>query len=366
MQSSGVVRAHARGRRFHGRRQHVVLAPMRRRRTPPRNARHGYTETLAPAQTARHVARRVAARAPSSVRARAAFHPARTSAPSRVFSEFHVTNPGNRSVYRVAIRGAGLGDNYCSCPDFATNSLGTCKHVEFVLRKLQARPRTRAVLQRGFRPSYSEIVLQYGAKREVRFRPGTAWPETSAALATKYFDAQRILRANAYAKLRVVSLRGRAPRPRCPVRRRCPGVRGGGARPIAPRARAIADAFPRGVHDSGLRKLLKARALRRTSARAPSSRRGRSLPHRRRHGAWQDDPGDRRRRDHGSQSRRRARADRLPDLAEAPVGTRDRPLQRPAGDGGRGATCSARAAVRGGATVSSRSRTTTPFTPIST
>ena len=71
------------------------------------------------------------------------------------FSDFHVNNPRSGSVYRVAIRGSGPGDNYCSCPDFATNSLGTCKHVEFVLRKLEARPRTRALLRRGFQPPYS-------------------------------------------------------------------------------------------------------------------------------------------------------------------------------------------------------------------
>ena len=92
--------------------------------------------------------------------------------------------------YRVAIRGSLPGDNYCSCPDFATNSLGTCKHVEFVLRKLEARPRTRAMLRRGFQPPYSEIVLQYGARRNVRLRSGTSWPRTLAALAVKYFDSQ--------------------------------------------------------------------------------------------------------------------------------------------------------------------------------
>ena len=54
-----------------------------------------------------------------------------------VFSEFEVTNPVNKNRYRVAIRGPGLGDNFCSCPDFATNALGTCKHVEFTLAYLE-------------------------------------------------------------------------------------------------------------------------------------------------------------------------------------------------------------------------------------
>ena len=56
-----------------------------------------------------------------------------------VFSEFTVANPQTGGEYRVAIRGLGLGDNYCSCPDFAVNTLGTCKHIEWVLGKLQRR-----------------------------------------------------------------------------------------------------------------------------------------------------------------------------------------------------------------------------------
>ena len=51
----------------------------------------------------------------------------------RVFSDFHVHNPQSASTYRVAIRGAEPGANYCNCADFATNTLGTCKHIEFVL-----------------------------------------------------------------------------------------------------------------------------------------------------------------------------------------------------------------------------------------
>ncbi len=45
------------------------------------------------------------------------------------FSEFRVSNPASKSSYRVAIRGLGPGGNFCSCPDYATNELGTCKHI---------------------------------------------------------------------------------------------------------------------------------------------------------------------------------------------------------------------------------------------
>jgi superfamily II DNA or RNA helicase len=174
-----------------------------------------------------------------------------------VFSDFHVNNPRSGSVYRVAIRGARPGHNYCNCPDFATNSLGTCKHVEFVLRKLEARPRTQAMLRRGFQPPYSEIVLQYGAKRDVRLRPGTSWPRTLAALAAKYFDSQQVLRADAYATFE--SFLSQAARINHDLR--CYDDVLAFVAEIRDRSRReqrIADAFPRGVHDPGLRTLLKA------------------------------------------------------------------------------------------------------------
>src|SRR4051794_16217192 len=49
------------------------------------------------------------------------------------FSEFRVSNPVSKSSYRVAIRGLGPGGNFCSCPDYTTAELGTCKHLEFAL-----------------------------------------------------------------------------------------------------------------------------------------------------------------------------------------------------------------------------------------
>ena len=71
-----------------------------------------------------------------------------------VFSEFEVTNPQTRNTYRVVIRGSEPGNNFCSCPDFATNTLGTCKHVEFTLARLPRQPGLRKALARGFEPTF--------------------------------------------------------------------------------------------------------------------------------------------------------------------------------------------------------------------
>lgn len=108
-----------------------------------------------------------------------------------VFSDFRVHNPasGSGTHYRVAIRGQAPGQNFCTCPDYATNHLGTCKHIEFTLARLQARRGGKAALSRGFQSEYSEIWLAYAGTREVRFRAGTGCPPALRAQAEKLFDA---------------------------------------------------------------------------------------------------------------------------------------------------------------------------------
>ncbi len=115
-----------------------------------------------------------------------------------IFSEFTVANPQTGGEYRVAIRGRGLGDNYCSCRDFAVNTLGTCKHIEWVLGKLLRKPGAAQAFAQGYRPVYSEVYLRYGARREVVFRPGNECPAGLCTLATDYFGADGILRPEAY------------------------------------------------------------------------------------------------------------------------------------------------------------------------
>jgi superfamily II DNA or RNA helicase len=115
------------------------------------------------------------------------------------FSDFNVTNPQSGNTYRVAIRG-GLGENRCTCPDFAVNALGTCKHIEFVIARLERQPRGKTALRHGFQPAYSEIFLHNGARRSVRIRLGTQCPPRLAVLAAEYFDAERTLLPGAFPK----------------------------------------------------------------------------------------------------------------------------------------------------------------------
>jgi hypothetical protein len=88
----------------------------------------------------------------------------------------------------VAIRSLRIGENFCSCPDFATNDLGTCKHIEFTLSRIERRRGAKAALRRGYEPPYSEIYLNYADARSVRFHAGTDCPAQLVKHAAALFD----------------------------------------------------------------------------------------------------------------------------------------------------------------------------------
>lgn len=106
------------------------------------------------------------------------------------FSEFAISNPESKSRYRVVIRGLQPGDNHCDCPDFATNELGTCKHIEFTLAQLEQKRGAKSAFARGYQPVYSELYLRYDAGRTIHFRPGTDCPPDVLQAATELFDAE--------------------------------------------------------------------------------------------------------------------------------------------------------------------------------
>lgn len=105
------------------------------------------------------------------------------------FSEFRVSNPASKSSYRVAIRGVKPGSNFCSCPDFATSDLGTCKHIEFTLAALAKKRGAKTAFKRGYQPAFSELYLSYDGKRRVHFCSGTDCPAQVREAAAGLFDA---------------------------------------------------------------------------------------------------------------------------------------------------------------------------------
>ena len=113
------------------------------------------------------------------------------------FSDFLVTNPASRRTYRVTIRGTAVGDNACTCLDFATNTLGTCKHIEFTLAKLERSKKAAPELKAGYHPPHPEVTLRYGSQRQVCFRPPAEENVALAKVAAKFFAADGVLKPEA-------------------------------------------------------------------------------------------------------------------------------------------------------------------------
>jgi SNF2-related domain/Helicase conserved C-terminal domain len=63
----------------------------------------------------------------------------KSSNPSNPWGDYAVLSKESGKTYRVALRGCEPGESYCSCPDFRTNQLGTCKHILHTISKVRKR-----------------------------------------------------------------------------------------------------------------------------------------------------------------------------------------------------------------------------------
>ena len=110
----------------------------------------------------------------------------RSMSPKELWTDYIITSAVSGKSYRVAVRGWEPGESYCSCPDFAKNTLGACKHVFNALDKLKRRfpasTRARSYGRTGERRSRSICVT--GTRRSCAccFRTGsTGRPSGSSA-----------------------------------------------------------------------------------------------------------------------------------------------------------------------------------------
>ena len=122
--------------------------------------------------------------------------------------EYSVKSPKTKQEYKVVYRGAASEWNYCSCFDFKTAQLGTCKHLETV--KLWIDGNRRAKVHKEI-PPYTSVYLKYlpmdgmagdaGDVRKVCIRIGSDHREEYQQLAQKYFDRNGVMLEDAYQKV---------------------------------------------------------------------------------------------------------------------------------------------------------------------
>lgn len=176
------------------------------------------------------------------------------------FSDFRVSNPQSRSAYRVSIRGSRAGDNFCECPDYATNELGTCKHIEFVLSALENRRGFKAAMARGYQPVFSEIYLRNNGGRSIHFRPGSDCPPALDRAARAIFAVEKewqLLPARFDTLPRFLALATKSGHEVRAYEDALDFV--ASSRDSELRQRKLKEIYPRGAADGALEKLLKVR-----------------------------------------------------------------------------------------------------------
>lgn len=83
------------------------------------------------------------------------------------WKDYTITSAASGKTYRVALRGEERGVSYCSCPDFRTNTLGTCKHILYALERVKAKF-PAASLRRPYRRKDLCVHLTYGENLGLR------------------------------------------------------------------------------------------------------------------------------------------------------------------------------------------------------
>jgi len=92
------------------------------------------------------------------------------------------------------MRGPGLFENYCSCPDFRPSiRWAPAKHIEALLLRLRKR-HGPTLESKAYARARASISLQYGETIDVRLRLPAAPSPALRKLAGLYFDSAGLLR----------------------------------------------------------------------------------------------------------------------------------------------------------------------------
>ncbi|MBE9527059.1 MAG: SWIM zinc finger family protein, partial [Proteobacteria bacterium] len=73
-----------------------------------------------------------------------------------------------KTSYHVYIRALDQRKNYCTCPDLATNRLGTCKHIEAVLHYAKKQPEYKQLLSQGSPTSFVYLAWESATEPVIR------------------------------------------------------------------------------------------------------------------------------------------------------------------------------------------------------
>jgi len=92
-----------------------------------------------------------------------------------------------KKSYQVQIRSLDQRMNYCTCPDLATNRLGTCKHIEAVLHTTRNKPDYQQLKEAGCPVSFVYLAWESATRPVIRLHKTTQVDADLAALLSEFF-----------------------------------------------------------------------------------------------------------------------------------------------------------------------------------
>lgn len=108
-----------------------------------------------------------------------------------VFGE-HILYNEKAKKYKLTFRDIAIKTGYCSCPDYQTNKLGTCKHLMFAFEKFKTINTSTRSAQYPFVEIYLDPLKNYAISW---FYPHQL-PNEIALLLTDYFDENNRLKSD--------------------------------------------------------------------------------------------------------------------------------------------------------------------------
>lgn len=92
--------------------------------------------------------------------------------------------------YHVYIRALDQKKNYCTCPDLATNRLGTCKHIEAVLHYAKRKSGYKEQLKSGAPVSFVYLAWESATDPVIRLHKANDIEEKLNTELAEHFDAE--------------------------------------------------------------------------------------------------------------------------------------------------------------------------------
>ena len=93
-----------------------------------------------------------------------------------------------KKSYQVQIRSLDQRMNYCTCPDLATNRLGTCKHIEAVLHFARNKPDYKQLKEAGCPVSFAYLAWETATRPVIRLHKTAQVDADLVALFSEFFN----------------------------------------------------------------------------------------------------------------------------------------------------------------------------------